>query len=214
MKVFILGMHRSGTSMIAGVLDRCGLNLGDVHREGDEGNPKGYFEDRRFIEINESILARNRGAWDAPPQELQFDDGLRETMDQFLGQWDHGQVVCLKDPRTCLTLPLWREALGSEPARAILVVRPVRAIAESLEARWGLPFERGWKLAERYIHAALAHLYRLDIPFISASYPRFLMGWREEMRRVLGFIGAPLPAETGPVERFIDAGLCHHGRPS
>ncbi|WP_173204579.1 hypothetical protein [Sphingopyxis sp. BSNA05] len=32
--VLILGMHRSGTSCLAGALERCGLHLGDVRRTG------------------------------------------------------------------------------------------------------------------------------------------------------------------------------------
>jgi hypothetical protein len=38
--LIILGMHRSGTSLFASWLDKCGINMGDKMLGAGVGNPK------------------------------------------------------------------------------------------------------------------------------------------------------------------------------
>ena len=42
--VFVLGMHRSGTSLLSGVLQHLGLALPGEVINADQHNPEGYFE--------------------------------------------------------------------------------------------------------------------------------------------------------------------------
>lgn len=57
--VAILGMHRSGTSMVSGVLTKLGLFSGanSSLMKPDKYNPKGYFENNYIVDCNEQILA-------------------------------------------------------------------------------------------------------------------------------------------------------------
>jgi hypothetical protein len=56
--VFIVGLPRSGTSLVTGMLQRCGLWLGRT-MPGDAFNPKGYFENAALREgIVKPILRR------------------------------------------------------------------------------------------------------------------------------------------------------------
>ncbi len=64
--VFVLGMHRSGTSCLAGCLETCGLHLGDVRRTG-RYNAKGYFELADLVQLHDQILGLNRSSWHNPP---------------------------------------------------------------------------------------------------------------------------------------------------
>ena len=54
--VAILGMHRSGTSVLANWLQQCGLFIGDDLMQGATGNEKGHFEDMDFVRFHESVL--------------------------------------------------------------------------------------------------------------------------------------------------------------
>ena len=67
--VCITGMHRSGTSMVARLLGACGLDLGPPEElvPGQPDNPDGYFENQRFVSVNDEILDIFGGAWDSPP---------------------------------------------------------------------------------------------------------------------------------------------------
>src|SRR5215467_9657005 len=67
--VCVLGMHRSGTSAAARLMNLLGVYLGDeAHLMGSHPeNPKGYWEYRPILALNEEILGRLGGTWDEPP---------------------------------------------------------------------------------------------------------------------------------------------------
>src|SRR5579859_5299153 len=67
--VCITGRHRTGTSVVAGLLQRHGLWLGDEAdiMPADPYNPDGYFENNRLVEVNDAILSAFGGRWDRPP---------------------------------------------------------------------------------------------------------------------------------------------------
>lgn len=140
--IVVLGMHRSGTSVAAGLLRELGVHFGD---ESDLlppdvlDNPDGYFEHARFVEINNALLAAMGGSWAHPPN--------------LTGRWERsGAVQRLlpqakalvatlqkqppwgwKDPRTCLTLPFWLRLTPN--ARFLWVVRHPVEVAMSMSAR-------------------------------------------------------------------------------
>ena len=51
--LIIVGMHRSGTSLITQWLYRCGLSIGNKLAPADIGNVEGYFEDSDFLKLHE-----------------------------------------------------------------------------------------------------------------------------------------------------------------
>src|SRR5690242_4547687 len=71
MPVCILGMHRSGTSMIARLLNLCGVYLG---REDEmlvpiaEDNQEGYWENQLIQNLNDEMLRLLGGSWSKPPE--------------------------------------------------------------------------------------------------------------------------------------------------
>ncbi|MHB0874384.1 MAG: hypothetical protein ACYC1J_13295, partial [Acidithiobacillus ferrooxidans] len=60
----VLGMHRSGTSAIARGLQALGASLGDALLPAGFDNPKGFWEDRDMLRINEALLAELQSAYD------------------------------------------------------------------------------------------------------------------------------------------------------
>jgi hypothetical protein len=69
MQITIIGMHRSGTSLVAGLLGLAGAYLGpeDDLMAANVSNPKGYWENLGFVRFNERILEHFGGAWHDPP---------------------------------------------------------------------------------------------------------------------------------------------------
>ena len=65
--IVILGMHRSGTSMLAGILEKLGISMGKSTIEKSINNPFGYFEDYEFLDLNQRILKDASGSWKNPP---------------------------------------------------------------------------------------------------------------------------------------------------
>ena len=118
--VCILGMHRSGTSMVTRLLNLCSLYLGpndEMNPPEAQDNPAGYWENLRFLHLNEEILALLGGSWDHPPEvetawwkQSQF-DALRQRATALIAEFEQHAPWGWKDPRTCLTLPFWLDVV-------------------------------------------------------------------------------------------------------
>ncbi len=162
--VLVLGPHRSGTSATSALLHAWGLApaTDDVDREGDQFNRRGLWEARSLVSLNDDVLRAVGTTWHSAPL-LEWD-----WLDRLPGhqQWVERCAALAaeagargdwawKDPRMCVTLPLWREAFRVEPT-VVLVVRHPLATARSLARRNAFPIEYGlaiWTLS-------LAHALR------------------------------------------------------
>lgn len=133
--ILILGMHRSGTSCLAGSLQECGLHLGQVY-ESRPHNRKGNREHQRVMDLNNAVLACSGAAWDVPPDQLRWDDACTRARAATITELAHGAnggAWGFKDPRTLLTLPFWREVL--EEVRMVGTFRDPLQVMRSLRAR-------------------------------------------------------------------------------
>lgn len=172
--VFVIGMHRSGTSAVSGALRFAGLYHGDNLMVPADDNPKGFWESRGVANLNERILAALGAQWDnfpswCGPTGFTPEDPItwaRSTFDRDIDRvWEKefsaidGPVV-LKDPRMCLTYPLWAEAAkrGGRDVEQIFVVREPQDVAASLWRRNRMQHEQAQTLWARYNLAALSTL--------------------------------------------------------
>src|SRR5688572_30668557 len=106
--ILVLGPHRSGTSAVAGLLVRCGLQPPNTLMPSDERNAAGYFESSVFHEFHERLLKAVGTRWDAytriDPNWLQSRaaDAWREECRALLRlEFDVGTPFVVKDPRIC-----------------------------------------------------------------------------------------------------------------
>lgn len=146
--VLILGMHRSGTSCLAGALDLCGLHLGDVRRTGRH-NAKGYFERPDVVQINDRILGLSGGAWNDPPAVARVHPHLSQQIAVLAKDMTADRPGGLKDPRLLLVLDAWTTA-AAVPMRFVGTFRHPMAVAASLHARNGVRLEQGLALWLEY----------------------------------------------------------------
>ena len=107
--LLILGMHRSGTSCLAGCLQEAGLYLGNVNTEAGF-NKKGNREDRKIMDVHDRILKRNKAAWDKPPaQDPIWTTEEKTELTHLLAQFPDDKIWGIKDPRVLLLLSGWHE---------------------------------------------------------------------------------------------------------
>ena len=65
--IVVVGMHRSGTSAVSGVLDELGVFMGRNLFAPQKGvNEKGFFENAKVVDINERLFDALLGSWDDP----------------------------------------------------------------------------------------------------------------------------------------------------
>ncbi|WP_427791010.1 hypothetical protein [Brevundimonas diminuta] len=152
--VAVIGMHRSGTSCLAGCLEDLGLSLGEVVTAAPH-NKKGNRENPRFWPVHDAVLARVGAAWDNPPAEpVAWTPDEKAELKAVLADYDAlSQPWGFKDPRATVLLDGWFEVLPD--LRLIGSIRHPLAAAGSLAARNGFPLERGVAIWAGYNRALL-----------------------------------------------------------
>lgn len=168
--ICILGMHRSGTSSLAGCLHEHGLYLGDVV-DWAPHNLKGNKENLDLRAINDDVLACSNGAWDKPPRQLRWDDALRQRRDDHISaQHRSNRVWGFKDPRTLLTLPFWLEA--DVELQFVGTFRHPQSVAKSLMSRPGMaPATPALELWRHYNERLLDYATKVEMPLVCFDWP-------------------------------------------
>jgi len=200
-QIVVLGMHRSGTSSVAGLLARMGVWAGsDADLLIGPDNPKGHYELARLHGACLRRLEAAGGDWKHPPSAHPGAaiDAFRRDVGDLLETLEPHRPWLIKEPRLCLVardlLPLLTRPVF------VHVVREPRAVAASLAARDGLDPVRALALWEHYTRAAFA---------ASRGWPRVLIDYADLMtdplgtaRRLIGELaafgvdGLQLPADT------------------
>ena len=142
--VLIVGMHRSGTSALAGLVGKLGVPLGERLLAAGSDNPKGYWEHEDVVALHERLLSRLGSRWDdvrALPDGWGESEAAQEAssaIGEVISRDFSGNVLwAIKDPRLCRVLPLWVEVLQQHQIRPVVLfmVRNPREVAASIEAR-------------------------------------------------------------------------------
>ncbi len=195
MVVNITGMHRSGTSMVARLLNLCGVYLG---KEADiisaaEDNTEGFWENVQFVNLNNEILKVLGGAWDLLPEfrpGWQHQDNLQNLYSKartILADFEGVKTWGWKDPRNCLTMPFWQELIPDQ--KVVICVRNPHEVAKSLYKRGYASNSFGYTLWEAYNKFILESLKNDPGQYIITNYDSYFIDARSELKRVLDFLG-------------------------
>lgn len=222
--VLVVGMHRSGTSALAGVLSKLGIPLGSRLLEPGEDNPRGYWEHRDVVAVHERLLQAIGSRWDdvraLPSDWLSGQAGARAAaslQDIITRDFSDQSVWAIKDPRLCRFLPLWLKVLGEMKITPVVlfIAREPAEVSASIEARdhWMSPLgEMLWLRNVTDAIVASTHLAREAILFDDLlSQPE------EVVRRALSRMRITVPASPpklaeDAVAGFVDKSIRHHRR--
>lgn len=186
MQIIILGMHRSGTSMVTRLINMLGAYVGPERmmleyrvKKLMSSNAKGHWERGDVLDINEAIFREHNTRWDKPvplPSSAQslenayghitLSEATRQAIKLCLYGMDGHRPWVMKDPRLCLTLPYWLPHM--EMPLVIFVTRNPAQIALSLNTRNGIAPDTAMALWEYYIASALnasLHIPRLFVDY-------------------------------------------------
>lgn len=218
----VLGMHRSGTSALTGLLVHLGVDLGGKLLETQPDNEKGFFENKFVVQTNDAILEALGSSWDDPfalPDDWQNyfrDSRMAADIKQFLQtEFQPGGLSALKDPRLCRLLPYWLPqfaSAGVQPYFAIVIRNPLE-IAKSLHARNGFSIEKSLSLWMQYMLDAEEFTRHLNRGFM--HFDAMLESPRESVEELFSAASLPLQEQVAaPLEDnlsdFLDSNLRHH----
>jgi tetratricopeptide (TPR) repeat protein len=199
----VLGMHRSGTSCLAGMLAAGGVaSAGNTVRNWD--NARGHHEMLDAVRLDEAVLAHSGCHWLAAAAEVRWTDEHARERDRLLEMQIAGRPALLKDPRMLLALPFWRASRVG--FHAIGIVRHPLAVARSLESWRGMPLADGVALWIAHNRALAADRAQHRYPLVDFDQPR------EAVIAAVLAACAPLsvPDETALAAPYEEQ-LVHHG---
>lgn len=132
--LLVLGMHRSGTSLLANWLDRCGFDMGDEMIGPGNGNTEGHFEDLQFYNLHKKILKYNRTSYRIYGDKvIHYPEIAILEAHSLYSKKKEKDCWGWKDPRTCLMLDLWNQVLPEY--KTIIIYRDYRQVVDSLFRR-------------------------------------------------------------------------------
>ena len=207
--VCILSAPRSGSSALASLVADMGLHLGaeNTLKEGDDFNPKGYYELKQVLDINEQILMESIDStiweigeslgwskaktvkiieyytWTVARNPVRAEDvsgKTREEVENFIRSiTQEQQTLLLKDARMCATLPVWEEYI--DPVCIVLWRHPAE-VQRSLGKMTGIPQKIALQLW--YAYNRLAFIVSEKYPRICLSYQELIENPREVQKKL------------------------------
>lgn len=221
--LLIVGMHRSGTSVFADLIQNNGFFLGKDLLKGDIENVRGYFENEHIYHFNERVL-RSKGAswhsisnlpicWEKDPDFAKHCLELEDIFERYFATSDK---FAIKDPRLCLLLPLYLAALQHCNIRPVVVhvKRDLSEVVASLRRRRYSPVWRRYpalRLVAVYEIALQRHLKQSSITHICFHYPEFLRDTKHALERLQAFINDG--TDKIDINKHVSVDLSHEDLP-
>jgi hypothetical protein len=202
----VLGMHKSGTTLIAQILHHSGISMGehlDSSVSYDQGNK---YEREAAFGLNLAILGKS----DVLVLDVDATHGRvmslaqREIMRAIIRDCDrrHSGTWGFKDPRTCLTWPLWRQELPEH--RIIAVYRDPAEVWPRFKWHGMRKRLNNFQYAWSYLNRWYEHNQGLMEAVAQAGDRAVVLGYHElmtgdrEFKRLGDFVGRALDDRRRP----------------
>jgi len=221
--IIVLGMHRSGSSALAGALAMAGARLPARLMPPHSDNPSGYFEPAKIVALHDRLLAAAgisgqslepiTDAWLSNAKARAYVDELVAAVRE---DYDDATLFVIKDPRMCRLMPLWRTVLDRVAARASFVI-PIRhplEVARSLARREGERFSLPYGCLLWLAHMLDAERESRHSPRVFVHYDRLLDDPVRVVEDTILKITRRRPtldsSKATAVRSFVDPHLRHH----
>jgi hypothetical protein len=224
--VLVVGVGRSGTSLLTGILGQVGFHVPQPEVKADDTNPRGFSEPRWAVDFHTRLLQAQRVTVnDARPEAFGKTAGAAEDAAVYaeLREWLAGQMheadaLAVKDPRTGWFLPLWTRAstdLGVEARFVTMLRHPAEILASAAKSYgdWQKPASRAaaWINITLETERATRGGKRAFV-----RYEDLLDDWPRELSRTAELLDIPalagndLRVRFPQVDDFVDPTLHRH----
>ncbi len=219
--LIVLGMHRSGTSALGGVLAKLGVHPPKSLMSPTTDNPRGYWESSVLTAFHDQILESAGTYWS------DWDRFNEDWIDSSVGadilgqlapliQQEYGdaKLFLVKDPRLCRLLPLWLGVLDElqVTSKFIIPVRHPLEVSDSLATRDQITRTRSQLIWLRHILDAEASSRGRVRVF--TRYSDLLFDWRSQVQQIASRLSLKWPrwssAVEAEIETYLSSALRHH----
>lgn len=205
--IVILGGHRTGSSLISGILHHLGVNMGQRFRPPDSGNKTGYWEDLDFEEIHKKIVLN----WQCPrpnfkPHAVEYAKLMKEKLIQPL--WG------VKDPKLCFCFNEFSELATGHDVKVITTHRDPEAVAKSILSVRFIPRcssvpPNPTATHELYEKARAQALDNFKGQRLNINYDLLIHDIEPHVQKIADFAGVPITADA---LKFVDKNLNHYAK--
>jgi hypothetical protein len=199
--VIVMGMHRSGTSAVAGCLQRLGVDFGPRLMPPTPANPRGFYEHIDIVNLHDRLLLAAGASWSDTGRKApdwlatadaagRFRDDLRQILRRDFGA---APLWGVKDPRLCHLLPFWQPLwaeLETQPLFVLVLRDPVQ-VAASLRQRDGFSLGKGYLLWLQHVLAGERATRGCERVFV--DFGEFLADWQQALAPVGVVLGKTWP---------------------
>ena len=212
--IFILGMHRSGTSALSRVLNLLGCDLPQTLMPASTSNPHGHWESIAIMEINEAVLKSGGSDWHdwlefspewyASPVYSKFIESGRLAIQR---EFDTSALFVMKDPRCAKLVRFWLDVFDQEEITPHIVI-PVRnpiEVSESLHARDGFHIDIVHLLWLR--HVLDAEIATRGMSRVFSTYDELLDSWADVSEKIRKTFDIKWPRYSTSVAKEISNSL-------
>ena len=223
----VLGMHRSGTSMLAGLLHKsAGYTVGGPLIGGAFDNEMGFFERIDIVLQNDEFMNKQNVWWSSNVVNYNWEQALRDkdsgaiTFKEgrrgltFLDNPNNAPWM-QKDPRMCITLKTWLKLMNNEPAIMFTYRHPLEVAMSITKRDNSIALDSALRLWIVYNMRAIQNSKGLCI--VKSSNDVILADPLHEVQRISDELttkcGVPAPPSRitqAEIEKFIDPKLQHN----
>lgn len=224
--LLVVGVGRSGTSLLSGMLGQLGFRIPQPEVQADDTNPRGFGEPRWVVDFHSRLLRERRvtvndarpAAWEATTAAGDVSAVRDELRGWLEGELREPGAVLVKDPRTVWFLPLWMRCAADLGARTsfVTMLRHPAEIVTSARRSYGTGLTEATRAAA-WINVILqTEEVTREAPRAFVRYEDLLADWPPEIRRLGSQLDFPELADIDrrpEVDAFVDPGL-HRSRTS
>jgi hypothetical protein len=218
--ICVLGMHRSGTSVLTGLLGLLGVDLGRDLMPGGNDNPNGFWEHGHIVSVHIGLMHEMGtyygdilplpAGWEFRQRTTWYRDNLLGVLDnEFSGKPLWG----FKDPRACLLVPMWNrlfDAMRTEPG-FVLMLRHPDEVAMSMQRRDQIDYTH--VLLLWVLHMLEAERNTRGRRRVIVSYDQLMTDWRGTIDKIAAGVEVQWPrspeAAADRVAKFLNPVLRH-----
>jgi len=216
--IIVLGMHRSGTSALSGVLSEMNVFMGsDLYAAQKNVNEKGFFENAKIVDLNEELFDLLFSSWDDPlGYQLDFTETeaisrlKRKAVKLIKKDYSSKLLWGIKDPRVSILLPFWLSVFSELSIKLsyIIMVRHPLEVYRSLLKRDGFSETKSLMLWLNYTLTCLKYCKNSDYQII--MYDDLMSNSNVTIDKLVRNIDMGLLENVGTATQFISSDLRNH----
>ena len=220
MQILVFGTQRSGSSLVTRLINMMGPYFSSTNTSigFDSEKQKGFWERQDIVACNDAILKHFGCEWDRlaswsmlskkPKSKAKALVEADEEIKNIVAELDRNDSWVTKDPRLCLTFPLWKPSL--EKPVAVVISRDPLETAMSIKTRQETSLAYGLAVWEYYTIGILGSLR--DIPYIHLTHQELVSDPVASVKKLfekltdLGTEGLKMP-EKEDIHAFVEPNL-------